>query len=399
MVMKIRVGVIFGGESVEHEVSIITAVQAMNHMDSNQYEIVPIYVAKDRTWYTGKMLMEMDIYKDFNMLKRYAKRVTLVKTESGFFLQTIKGLFHKNVAELDIVFPIVHGKGAEDGSLAGYLDFVGIPYVGCNILGAALGQDKVVQRQLMEASGIPVPKYTWFYDTEYVMDSASIAKEVKKIGYPVIVKPAKLGSSIGISIAKSAKELEECITEAITYDNKVIVEEVIPNLLEVNCSVFGNYEYQETSALAEMLTRNQFLTFDDKYLSGSKGKNKLGLQTTGKMSTGEMVIPARISKKVEQKVRDLSLQTFRALNLSGTVRIDFLINRETEEIYVNEPNTIPGSLAFYLWRDTKNYPTLLNDMITMAIKDYKNASKKTTSFESNILSTFNGAKGTKNKIG
>ncbi len=396
--MKIKVGVIFGGESVEHEVSIITAVQAMEHMDQNKYDIVPIYVSKDRTWYTGKMLMEMDVYRDFDTLKRYAKKVMLVKTETGFFLQSTKGLFHRNVAELDIAFPIVHGKGAEDGSLAGFLDFIGIPYVGCNVLGAALGQDKVVQRQLMELNQIPVPKYTWFYDSEYLMDSARIVKEVKKIGYPVIVKPAKLGSSIGISIATSTKELDKCITEAITYDNKIIIEQVIPNLLEVNCSVFGNYEYQETSQLAEMLTKNQFLTFDDKYLSGGKGKTKMGMKTSAKMSTSEMVIPARISKNIEQKVRNLSIQTFRTLNLAGTVRIDFLINRETDEVYVNEPNTIPGSLAFYLWRDMKDYTTLLDDMITSTIRDYKNANKKTTSFDSNILSTFNGSKGMKSKL-
>lgn len=396
--MKIKVGVIFGGESVEHEVSIITAVQAMNFMDQNKYEIIPIYVAKDRTWYTGKMLLEMDVYKNFDTLKRYAKKVTLVKTNEGFFLQSVSGLFRRNVAEIDIAFPIVHGKGAEDGSLAGYLDFVGVPYVGCGILGAALGQDKVIQRELMKLNEIPVPNYTWFYDSEYLTDASKITKEIKKIGYPVIVKPAKLGSSIGISIAKSEKELDQCITDAMAYDNKIIVEQVIPNLLEVNCSVFGNYEYQETSALAEMLTKNQFLTFDDKYLSGGK-KTKGGLKTFGKMSNSEMVIPARISKKLEDKVRELSLKTFRTLNLAGTVRIDFLINRETEEVYVNEPNTIPGCLSFYMWNSTKDYQTLLDDMITMAIKDYKNASKKTTSFESNVLSTFNGSKGMKNKIG
>ncbi len=397
--MKIKVGVIFGGESVEHEVSIITAVQAMNYMDSNKYEIVPIYVAKDRTWYTGKMLTEMDVYRNFDTLKRYAKKVTLVKTSEGFFLQSVTGLFRHNVAEIDIAFPIVHGKGAEDGSLAGFLDFIGVPYVGCNILGAALGQDKVVQRQLMELNEIPVPKYTWFYDAEYLTDSSKIIKEVKKIGYPVIVKPARLGSSIGISIAKTEKELDKCITEAMVYDTKIIVEQVIPNLLEVNCSVFGNYEYQETSALAEMLTKNQFLTFDDKYLSGGKGKTKIGMKTSGKMSNSEMVIPARISKKLEDKIRELSLKTFRILNLGGTVRIDFLINRETEEVYVNEPNTIPGCLSFYMWNQSKDYTTLLDDMITIAIKDYKNANKKTTSFDSNILSTFNGSKGMKNKIG
>ena len=153
--MKIKVGVIFGGCTVEHEVSIITAVQAMNHMDSEKYDIIPIYISKDRTWYTGKMLMDMDVYKDFDSLKKYAKKVALVKTEEGFFLQKVNGLFRRNVAELDVAFPIVHGKGVEDGSLVGLLDSVGIPYVGSGILGSALGQDKVVMKQIFE---FPCPK-------------------------------------------------------------------------------------------------------------------------------------------------------------------------------------------------------------------------------------------------
>lgn len=393
--MKIKVGVIFGGESVEHEVSIITAVQAMEFIDKEKYDVIPIYVSKDRTWYTGKMLMEMDVYKDFNSLKKYAQKCTLVKKENGFFLIKTKGIFQKEITELDLVFPMVHGKGAEDGSLAGYLDFVGIPYVGCDMLGASLGQDKVIQRQIMELNNIKIPKYTWFYDSEYLLDNKKIIKDIKSIGYPVIVKPAKLGSSIGISIAKNDQELESCIMDAINYDTKIIVEEVIPNLTEVNCSVFGNYEYQETSALAEMLTKNAFLTFNDKYIGSGKGKLKTGRKNSGKMSNSEMVIPARISKDIEDKIRDLSVQTFRALNLRGTVRIDFLINSKTNDVYVNEPNTIPGSLSFYMWKKDKDYTKLLDDMITMTIKDYKNMSKKTTSFDSNILSTYNGAKGVK----
>lgn len=399
--MKIKVGVIYGGDSVEHEVSIITAVQAMDYMNKDKYEIIPIYISKDRTWYTGKMLMEMDVYRDFDNLKKYAKKVTLVKTKDGFFLQSTKGLFRKTVAEIDIAFPIVHGAGAEDGSLAGYLDFVGIPYVGCNMLGASLGQDKAVQRQLMEVNDIPVPKYTWFYDHEYLIDTDEILRSIKKIGYPVIVKPAKLGSSIGISIAKNDKEIDKCINEAIKYDNKVIVEEIIQNLLEVNCSVLGNHEVSDTSALAEMLTNNDFLTFNDKYLSGAKGKtkNKISSKGTGKMSTGEMMIPARVDATIEKEIRELSLKTFKVLNLSGTVRIDFLINKETKKVYVNEPNTIPGCLSFYMWTNVgKEYTTLLDDMITIAIKDYKNKSKKITSFESNVLSTFNGSKGMKTKM-
>lgn len=397
--MKIKVGVIFGGETVEHEVSIISAVQAMSFIDQEKYEIVPIYVSKDRIWYTGKMLMEMDIYKDFDDLKRYAKQVTLVRTSEGFFLQKTNGLFRKNVASIDIAFPIVHGKGAEDGSLAGYLDTIGIPYVGPNMLGAALGQDKVVMKQVMSSCGIPIPEYIWFYDTEYLEDSEKFIKEVKKMGYPVIVKPANLGSSVGITVAKKESELEEAINEAIKYDNKIVIEKMIDNLLEVNCAVLGNNEYMETSAIAEMMTKNDFLTYEDKYIgSGKKGAKKVS--NHGKMSNSEMRIPAKLDSDVEEKVRELSEKTFRALNLSGVARIDFLINKKTKEVYVNEPNTIPGSLSFYMWKPLgMDYPKLLDNMITTAIKDFKNASKKTTSFSSNILSTYNGSKGMKNKTG
>lgn len=397
--MKIRVGVIYGGDTVEHEVSIITAVQAMNYMNTDKYDIIPIYISKDRVWYTGKMLLDMDVYKDFDNLKKYAKRVTLTKKDGAYILQATHSLFRKTVSEIDIAFPIVHGKGVEDGSLAGYLDSIGVPYVGPNVLGAALGQDKVVQKQIMEASKISIPKYIWFYDIEYLTNSDKIRKDIKKLGYPVIVKPAKLGSSVGITIAKDEEALDKAINEAIKYDNKVLVEEVIPNLMEVNCSVFGNYEYQETSALAQMKTKNEFLTYEDKYISGGKGK-KGSLKGAGKMSTGDMIVPAKLEEEIDRKVRELSIATFKTLNLSGVARIDLLINTKTNEVYVNEPNTIPGCLAFYMWIPVgKEYKDLLDDMITLAIKDYKNNAKKTSSFESNILSTFNGSKGLKGMKG
>lgn len=398
--MKIRVGVIFGGETVEHEVSIISAVQAMNFIDQEKYEIVPIYISKDRTWYTGKMLMEMDVYKDFDTLKRYAKKVTLVRENGNFYLQRTTGLFRKNVAEIDIAFPIVHGKGAEDGSLAGYLDTIGIPYVGPKMLGASLGQDKVVLKQVLKENNIPTPKYVWFYDSEYLAETEEIQAKIKKIGYPVIVKPANLGSSVGINVVKKEEDLDKAISEAIKYDNKIVVEEMIPNLLEVNCAVLGNYEYAETSAIAEMMTRNDFLTYEDKYVGSGKGKAGKKVCNNGKMSNSEMRIPAKLEKEVEEKVKELSVGTFKALNLSGVARIDFLINKKTNEIYVNEPNTIPGSLSFYMWKPVgKEYSKLLDEMITGAVKEYKQIVKKTTSFDTNILSTFNGSKGMKNKTG
>lgn len=398
--MKIKVGVIFGGETVEHEVSIISAVQAMGQIDKEKYDVVPIYISKDRTWYTGKMLMEMDVYKDFETLKRYAKKVTLVKRENGFFLTSINGLFRRDVEELDIVLPIVHGKGAEDGSLAGYLDSVGIPYAGPKMLGAALGQDKVVMKQVMASCGLPIVDYTWFYDTEYLEDSSKILKDIKKVGYPVIVKPANLGSSVGITVVKKEKDIEKAIDEAIKYDTKIVVEKMVDNLVEVNQAVLGNYEMQELSAIAEMLTDNDFLTYEDKYIGG--GKKSGGKKVSAKganMSNSAMNIPAKLDKTVEKKVNQLSLDTFRALNLRGVARVDYLINKKTKEVYINEPNTIPGSLSFYMFKAIgKSYTELLDDIITMTIKDYKNEHKKTTSFESNILSTYNGSKGAKGKM-
>ena len=274
--MKIQLGVIFGGDTVEHEVSIITAVQAMENMDQNKYDIIPIYISKDRTWYTGKMLMDIDIYKNFNDLKKYAKKVALVNNSGKFQLQTINKLFRRTVATLDLAFPIVHGKGAEDGSLQGYLDSIGIPYVGSNVLGSALGQDKVVLKQVLESNNISVPKYTWFYDYEYINKKDEIIKNIEKLGYPVIIKPACLGSSVGITVVKDKKGLDSAINEAIKYETKIVVEEMIQDLVEVDCAVLGNYENQEVSLTAEMLTNNDFLTFQDKYLSGGKGKLKGG---------------------------------------------------------------------------------------------------------------------------
>ena len=390
--MKIKVGVIFGGETVEHEISIISAVQAMGFLDTEKYEIIPIYISKDRTWYTGKMLMEIDVYRDFDDLKKYAKKVVLYKKNGAYVLQSL-GLFKRVISELDIILPIVHGNNIEDGSLQGYLDSIGIPYAGSRVLGASLGQDKVVMKQVMESSGLPVVPYTWFYDTDYLANSESILKEIDKIGYPVIVKPASLGSSVGIEVAKTRDEIDAAIVEAIKYDTKIVVEKKIENLVEVNCSVLGNYEIQQVSALEEVMGADEFLSYRDKYIGGSK--SKFGSKSKGMASTNR-IIPARIDEKLSKEVEELSKKVFRVLNMSGVVRIDYLIDKKAKKVYVNEPNTIPGSLAFYLWEPVgKKYSDLLDEIITIAIKDYKNRSKKTYSFDTNILSNYGGIKGSK----
>jgi len=385
----IKLGVIFGGESVEHEVSIISAVQAMNKMDTAKYEIIPIYITKDKKWYTGEILKDIETYQDMSLLKRYSKNVVLIEKKGRFVLQS-QGFFKKEVKELDLVFPIVHGTNVEDGVLQGYLRTVGIPFVGSDVLASAIAQDKVVQKQIFECSKLPITDYVWFYDSEYLEDSEEIIKKVKKLGYPVIVKPASLGSSVGIGTAHDEEELKSRIEDAINYDTKIVVEEMVKNLTEVNISVVGNYEKQDLSVIEEVISDNDLLTYEDKYINGGKkGSSKGMLSATRK-------IPADLTQKQEEQVKEIATQAFKALNSSGNVRIDFLVDKKTKKIYINEVNSCPGSLAFYLWEPLNiDYTELLDRMINIAIKNYKKRLNKTYSFDTNILQGFSGTKGLK----
>lgn len=394
--MKIKIGVIYGGETVEHEVSVISALQAMNNLNEDKYDIVPIYISKDRIWYTGHMLRDIEFYKEFEDEKKYATKVMLYKKGKTFLLQRTTGLFRKDITDLDVILPVVHGNNVEDGSLAGLLDSIGIPYVGSHVLGGALGQDKVVMKQVMESVNLPIVPYTWFYDSEYLDNKENILKEIKKIGYPVIVKPATLGSSIGIEVAKNEKDIESKIEDAMEYDTKIVVEKVIENLTEVNASVLGNYEYQKVSPLEEVMGEDEILSFADKYLGNAKSK---GTASKGMASTSR-IVPARISEKLTKEIQDTAKQVFKALNLSGVCRVDFLIDNKENKFYVNEPNTCPGSLSFYLWKEAgMKYSELLDEMVSIAIKEYKHKNQKTMSFKSNIFDGFNGSKGLKGMKG
>ena len=394
--MKIKIGVIYGGETVEHEVSVISALQAMNNLNEDKYDIVPIYISKDRIWYTGHMLRDIEFYKEFEDEKKYATKVMLYKKGKTFLLQRTTGLFRKDITDLDVILPVVHGNNVEDGSLAGLLDSIGIPYVGSHVLGGALGQDKVVMKQVMESVNLPIVPYTWFYDSEYLDNKENILKEIKKIGYPVIVKPATLGSSIGIEVAKNEKDIESKIEDAMEYDTKIVVEKVIENLTEVNASVLGNYEYQKVSPLEEVMGEDEILSFADKYLGNAKSK---GTASKGMASTSR-IVPARISEKLTKEIQDTAKQVFKVLNLSGVCRVDFLIDNKENKFYVNEPNTCPGSLSFYLWKEAgMKYSELLDEMVSIAIKEYKHKNQKTMSFNSSIFDGFNGSKGLKGMKG
>ena len=400
--MKIRVGVLFGGKTTEHEVSIITAVQAMGYLDEDKYEVIPMYLTKDNEMYTGEPLKEMDIYKEPELLKRYCKNVVCYGNNGVLLLQNKKGLFKKIVKEVDIVIPAVHGYNMEDGNIQGMLETFGVPYTGSDIYGCTVGQDKVFQKQILEAEKLPVPKYKWFYDSEYYEDENKIIEEIIKLGFPVIVKPARQGSSIGIEVAKNEESLREAILDAIKYDEKILVEKMVDNMMELNCSVLGSNSYMQTSAIEQVMGCDEILSFNDKYIGSdsSKGSSKFSNGSKGMVSASR-VIPAKISDDLKNKIEETSKRAFKALGASGVVRIDYLYDKKADKLYINELNSIPGSLSFYLWTPLKKkYPELLDDMIGIAVKRYKNKMKKTTIFDSNILSScgVKGAKGMKGKL-
>lgn len=393
--MKLRVGVIFGGESVEHEVSIISAVQAMKYLDEEKYEVIPIYIGKDREWYTGGLLKNIEIFNDLELLKKYATNVVLYNKDNTFVLQKKTGI-KRVINYVDLILPVVHGTNVEDGTLQGYLELIGIPYVGSNLYSAAVGQDKVFQKQIFESSNLPIPKFVWFFDNEYKENEEEVLNKINKLGYPVMVKPARLGSSVGISKVKTSNEIKEAIEEAIKYDEKVLIEKVVENLVEVNCSVLGNYEYQETSELEEVMGVDEFLSYRDKYIGD--GCKKTGVKSKGMVATNR-ILPARLDDKMTNEVKELAKKAFVVLNASGVVRIDFLIDKKDNKIYLNEINTIPGSLSFYLWTPTnKSYKDLLDEIISLAVRAYKRKKRKVFTFDTNILSNFNGIKGSKGKL-
>lgn len=398
--MKIRVGVLYGGKTTEHEVSVITAVQAMGYLNTEKYEVIPLYLTKENEIYTGNPLKEMEIYKEPELLKRYCTNVVMYNKNGAIVLQNKRGIFKRTIAEVDIVIPAVHGYGMEDGNIQGMLDVMGIPYTGSDIYGCTVGQDKVFQKQILKSEGISVTNFEWFYDTEYLEDEKGIMEKLSKLKFPLIVKPARQGSSIGISLASDKESLKVAIEEAIKYDEKILVEQVITDMIELNCSVLGANNYTETSAIEQVMGKDEILSFNDKYI-GDGAKKGFGNKTGGskEMVNAKRIIPADIPEKLKKEVEETSKKAFKVLGASGVIRIDYLYDKKAKKLYVNELNTIPGSLSFYLWTPLKKkYPELLEDLINISVKRYKKNLKKTKSFESNILSSYNGSKGLKGKI-
>lgn len=383
--MKIKVGVFFGGKSVEHEVSIITAIQAIENMDKDKYDIVPIYITKDNKMYCGDLIGDISNYKDIdNLLKNSIQIILAQKDNKVVLLRCDKKIYQNDVYDyIDIAFPIVHGTNVEDGTLQGFLKMFNLPYVGCDVISSSVGMDKYVCKCVLKDNDIPILECRCISAKDYNEDSDNTIKEIEtKFSYPVIVKPINLGSSVGIKIAKNQEELKDAIENAFAYSRKVLVERAIKNLKEINCSVVGDYEFTKASECEEPVKTDEILSYKDKYISGGK---KTGAMKS--MNASVLRLPANIDKNVKERIQELALKTFDVLGCSGVIRIDFMIDNDTNEIFVNEVNTIPGSLSFHLWKATDlNYTKLLDELIDLALKRNREEKNITYSFDSNILS-------------
>lgn len=387
--MKVNVGVIFGGKSVEHEISIISAVEAMGYMDTNKYNVIPIYIDKEGTWYTGDHFKDILNYRDMDVVKRYAKKVCLIRRGKSCILQSL-GFTRRTLNVIDIVFPMGHGLYMEDGSLQGYLDMLGVPYVGSGVVASAIGQDKVFMKQILKSNDIPTTNYVWFTSKEFISSKKKVLEKINTLNYPMYVKPASLGSSIGITRATTEHELISGIKEAIRFDNKIIIEEEIKHVKEVNISVLGTYEDVETSEIEEINVTDEFFTFKEKYVENYSKTIKKGRKAN-----------PLLSKEMMEDLKMYAINTFKAINARGVARIDFLIDDKSKKIYVSEINTMPGSLSLYLWLPKKKSQTeLINDLIKIAIEEYKSKNNLILAFENNLLDKFdilNGKKTNKSR--
>ncbi len=397
--MKTTIGVFYGCRSVEHEVSIISAVQAMNSIKKEKYDVVPVYVAKDGIMYTGADLFTIENYRDLPKLLKNCHQVTFIKTGEGVSLHYLKnGVFSKKKdVKIDLAFPIVHGTNCEDGTMAGYFEFLGLPYISCDIISAAVGMDKSVFKDVLMGAGLPtLPCYT-FRARQYLINKEKTANEIEeKIGFPLIIKPVNLGSSVGISKVKSKEELVNAIDLAVSFGDKILAEKAISSLREINCSVLGDADDCMASVCEEPFMQDEILSYKDKYLGGSKGSKQQG-SSKGMASLGRK-IPADISAEKSEEIREISCKIFKAIGASGVVRIDYLMDTsDNDKIYANEINTIPGSLAFYLWEATGlKYTDMIDKLADIAFKRQRNRDNLTFTIDTNILSGVSfGSKGSK----
>src|SRR3989344_582838 len=373
---KIKVAIVFGSRSVEHEVSIVTAMQVFENINHEKYDVIPVYIDKKGRWLVDKKLQKLE---NFRTLKLGVKApeyvfgaspsVKALLPKSAFkFLQKIKA---------DIYFPVVHGTFGEEGTIQGLFEMADVPYVGSGVTGSAVGMDKIIQKSVFKDNGIPVVKYIWFLKNEWQDNKVKIIEKIEKtLGYPVFVKPANLGSSVAINKAGGLKELENAIEIASNFDRRIIVEEGKEGIIEINCSVIGNDELT-ASVCEQPVNDKQMLTYEDKYLRGGKTKGIVGLSR---------LIPAPISEELTKKIQETAKKAFWAIDAAGIARVDFMVRPDTEDFWITEINTLPGSLSFYLWEKSGvSFSGLIDRLINLGFERYQERQLLTFSYDSDLI--------------
>lgn len=392
--MKLNVAVFFGGESCEHEISCISANQVLHALNKEKYEVTPIYISKSMDLYTGEALWDLSNYGDLSSLCNKLEHITLVKDQNKVYIRPIKeGLFKKKYPSVDIGFLVVHGTNGEDGILQGYMEMLKLPYTSSDVLGSAIGQDKAIMKLILQSQDIPM--VSWFHVLSNEIDERAdeLLNKAQEVGYPLIVKPANLGSSIGIEIVHNQDELIDKLKTASEYDFKLVVEKMITDLKEVNISVMGSIAKHNVSAIEEVIKEDEILSFENKYTGGQKGSKTKGACKGTKGSKGmastSRKVPADITDKQKDEIENIAKLAFKTLNANGCVRIDFMIDKQDGKVYINEINSIPGSLAFYLWQEVgMSFDQECDELINNALRRYHAKEKKTYSFDTNILDNF-----------
>jgi D-alanine-D-alanine ligase len=382
---NIKIGVFFGGRSVEHEVSIISAIQAINAFDRSKYNVVPVYCTKDGDMYVGDGVGKIESYRDIPALLKKSQRVICVRDNGRFLLlkYPIKRFGSPVHCDVDVAFPIVHGTNVEDGALQGFFRTMSVPFVGCDVTASAVGMDKYIQKTILRDNGVPVLDCRRIFIKSYFKDPDGVIGDIEKaMPYPVIVKPNNLGSSIGIKKASGPLELKDAFEYAFLYTDMALVEIAVSNMKEINCAVLGDQESAIASECEEPIGADEILSYSDKYAAGCKEGSK-------GMSSAKRKLPADIPPEVRDAVRDLAKRAFLALRCNGVARVDLLMDAKSGELWVNEINTIPGSLSFYLWEaEGVSYRELLDRLISLALKRERDNESVSYSFDTNILSNF-----------
>ena len=399
---KMNIAVFFGSRSCEHDVSIVSALQCIEATKAAGFNVTPVYISRDGLWYTGEPLENIETFREFNPMTKGITRVTLDVTANAGDLWAWPpqraGLFAKVPAPLchiDCVIPVFHGWHGEDGTIQGLLEMANIPYASSGVLGSAIGMDKIAMKQILRGAGFPVLDFVWFTREQLKKERQAVIERVEKeIKYPAFIKPAALGSSIGVSRAKNREELERALDVAASYDRRILVEVGVVHPVEINCAAVG-YGEDVRASVCEMpvpSSNDTFLDFWQKYLrnASTKGEDSRGMKSLSR------VVPAPIGEELTKRIQTMTCDIFKLLDCCGTVRVEFILD-QNDMLFVNEPNTIPGSLAFYLWKASGlDFPKLIEKMVEDALRAHADKNSSVFAYDSSILKKVAaGTKGSK----